>query len=236
MTALDRYINTPDPDASWKFLGTEKGSGYTTYLLDGEVGLVAQGARSIARIWQHHVLIVVPDNVTPGPAVLLIGRQQQRQPNQQGRRRGRHLARSVGAIAVELRQIPNQPLTFADHDGKPHSKTASSPSAWAQVVKTGDPTWHARFPMVRAAVRAMDATQAFLNSPQGPAGPRQVHRRGRLEARLDDVDDGGRRQARQRHRASIVIDVLNVSKFMRQHVRNYGFWARSLYDHHLKPP
>ncbi|HNN96658.1 MAG TPA: PhoPQ-activated protein PqaA family protein [Pseudomonadota bacterium] len=233
VTALDRYINTPDPDASWKLLGTEKGSGYTTYLLEMKSGSWRKSSEVDRTLWQHHVLIVVPDNVTPGPGVLLIsGGSNSGSPPSKAGGEVVTLARSVGAVAVELRQIPNQPLTFADHDGKPHSEDGIIAFGWAQVVKTGDPTWHARFPMVRAAVRAMDATQAFLNSPQGPGGAPDKFivaggsKRGWTTWMTAAVDK------RVSGIVPIVIDVLNVSKFMRQHVESYGFWARSLYDYH----
>ena len=32
------------------------------------------------------------------------------------------IAKGAGAIVVNLEQVPNQPLTFAGHDGKPHEE------------------------------------------------------------------------------------------------------------------
>lgn len=233
VTALDRYVSAPDPDASWKFLGTEKGSGYTTYLLDMKSGSWRGSSEVDRTLWQHHVLIVVPDNVTPGPAVLLIsGGSNSGSPPSKASGEVVTLAKGVGAITIELRQIPNQPLTFANHDGKAHSEDGIIAFGWAQVIKTGDPTWHARFAMVRAAVRAMDATQAFLKSPSGPGtAPEKFivaggSKRGWTTWMTAAVDK------RVSGIVPIVIDVLNVSKFMVQHVESYGFWARSLYDYH----
>lgn len=233
VTALDRFVQAADPAYSWQLLGTEKGSGYTTYLLDMKSGSWRKSSEVDRPLWQHHVLVVVPENVTPGPAVLLIsGGSNSGGPPTKASGEVVTLAKSVGAITVELRQIPNQPLTFAGHDGKAHSEDGIIAFGWAQVIKTGDPTWHARFAMVRAAVRAMDATQAFLKTPQGGGmAPDKfivagASKRGWTTWLTAAVDK------RVSAVLPIVIDVLNVNKFMVQHVETYGFWARSLYDYH----
>ena len=233
LTELDRFVQQADPAFSWKLLGTETGSGYTTYLLDMQSGSWRTGSEVDRTLWQHHVLVVKPDNVTPGPAILLIsGGSNGGSAPKKASDEVILLAKTLGAIAVELRQVPNQPLTFANHDGKAHSEDGIIAFGWAQVMKTGEATWHARFPMVRAAVRAMDATQAFLKSPQGGGTtPEQFvvaggSKRGWTTWMTAAVDK------RVRAIVPIVIDVLNVNQFMRQHIETYGFWARALSDYH----
>jgi hypothetical protein len=46
------------------------------------------------------------------------------------------IAKGAGAIVVNLEQVPNQPLTFAGHDGKPHEEDGIIAFSWAQVMKT----------------------------------------------------------------------------------------------------
>ena len=69
------------------------------------------------------------------------------------------LAKATNAVVVKLSQVPNQPLTFSNHDGKPHTEDGIVAFSWAQVMKTSDPTWNARFSMVKSSVLAMDTVQ-----------------------------------------------------------------------------
>src|SRR5207237_8100873 len=62
--------------------------------------------------------------------------------------------------------VPNQPLTFHG-DGKPRSEDDLIAYCQIKYLDTGDPTWLPRLPMVKSAVRAMDAVTEFLASEQG---------------------------------------------------------------------
>lgn len=233
LTELDRYIKTPDPAYSWKLVGSEKGSGYTAYFLEMKSGSWRSAAEVDRTLWQHFVTIVKPDDLGPGPAVLLIsGGSNGGMPPTKASSDLVNMAKVVNTIAVELKQVPNQPLTFANHDGKSHTEDGIVAFGWAQVMRSGDATWHARFPMVRAAVHAMDATQEFLKSAEG--GSLSVEKfvvagaskRGWTTWMTGAVDK------RVSAIVPIVIDVLNVEKFMVQHIESYGFWANSLYDYY----
>jgi PhoPQ-activated pathogenicity-related protein len=98
-------------------------------------------------------------------------------------------------------------------------------------MRTGDETWPLRFPMTKAAVRAMDVMTTFC------AG---------LETGKAVVDKfvliGGSKRGWAAWTTAAVdarviavvpasIDVLNVEKSLEHHFRSYGFWAPALKDY-----
>lgn len=232
LTDLDRYVKAKDPTYSWKLRMTVKGSGYTAYLIDMK-SLTWRTPQEVDRTqWQHDLTIIKPDNLSPGPAVLAISGGSNGTPPTKAPDDMVQIAKATNAVVVNLSQVPNEPLTFANHDGKSHTEDGIVAFSWAQVMKTSDPTWNARFPMVKSAVLAMDTTQEFLRSSEGGnlvvdkfivAG---ASKRGWTTWLTAAVD------SRVAAAIPIVIDVLNVDVFMRQHVETYGFWARALYDYH----
>jgi PhoPQ-activated pathogenicity-related protein len=233
LTDLDRYVRAKDPSYSYKLVKTVNDPQYTAYLIDMKSLTWRSPAEVDRPAWQHDLAIIKPKDISPGPAVLLIdgGSNSGKTPDAPPADMV-DFVKATGAIVVVLKQVPNQPLTFANHDGQPHVEDGIIAFSWAQVIKTGDPTWSARFPMVKSAVLAMDTAQEFLRSDAGGkvavdkfmvAG---ASKRGWTTWLTAAVDP------RVVAAVPIVIDVLNVDKFMRQHFETYGFWARSLYDYH----
>ena len=112
-------------------------------------------------------------------------------------------ARETGTVTAELRLVPNQPVIFKDDPARtPRSEDDFIAYTWNKFLRTGDEKWPARLPMTKSAVRAMDAVTAFTATAGGRRQARDAVRRlRRLEARLDDVDDGGDGSPRHRHRA-----------------------------------
>ena len=103
--------------------------------------------------------------------------------------------RDTGTMTAELRLVPNQPVVFKDDPTrKPRTEDDFIAYTWDKFLRTGDEKWPARLPMTKSAVRAMDAVTAFAASAEG--GGQKVARFvvvGRVEARLDDLDDRGGR-------------------------------------------
>jgi len=57
------------------------------------------------------------------------------------------------SVVAELKQVPNQPLVFMQ-DGKKRKEDDLIAYTWIKFMETSDPTWTARMPMVKSAVRA----------------------------------------------------------------------------------
>lgn len=232
-TELDDYIAKPDPSYAWQLVNTLPGKGYTTYVLR----LQSQTWRSEPEVnqplWWHWLTIVKPDEVKSNKALLFIGGGSNKNPDEiPSRAQTMFSAPAVAtkSIVCELSQTPNQPLIF-NNDGQRRSEDDLIAYTWDKVMTTGDATWSARMPMVKGAIKAMDATQEFLKSPEG----------GGLAIDQFVVAGGSKRGwttwlvgATDKRVAAIipfVIDVLNVGKSMKHHHAAYGFWAPAVGDY-----
>src|SRR5262245_5493278 len=222
---LDDYLARPDPAYGWKLVKTIPGDGVTSYVLD----LKSQTWRSTPEVdrpvWQHWLTITRPDQVTSATALLSIGG---------GRNGGKapaaapgdasDRARRSGTVVVTLGQVPNQPLVF-NKDGRQRVEDDLIAYCDIKFVETGDPTWVTRLPMVKSAVRAMDAATEFLASAEG----------GKVAIKAFVVAGGSKRgwttwltgavDPRVKAIIPVVIDVVNVRPSMMNHYAAYGFWA-----------
>ncbi len=238
-TALDRYVAAPDPAFAWKKVAEQRdeASGVTGYAID----LVSQNWLTPAEVdrteWRHWLLIVKPDDLAHSTAHLTIGgganTPAANTPAATPPRPSRFLidlAKATKSVAVELRMVPNQPLTFHG-DGKGRTEDDQIAYAWDKFLRTGEERWLSRLPMTKAAVRAMDAVTAFLASEEG----------GRATVDKFVVAGGSKRgwttwttAAVDRRVVAIsplVIDVLNVEASFRHHYRAYGFYAPAVGDY-----
>ncbi len=224
-TALDDYVNAPDASYTWKVVKSNKADGMQTVVID----MTSQTWRTPEEVdrpkWQHWITMAIPEKITSPTAFVMIG----------GGGNGGdppsgpdpmivQIAKTTGTVAIELKMIPNQPLIFHG-DGKPRKEDDLIGYTWDQFIKTGDPTWPARNPMVKSVVRAMDTVTAFMASDDG--GKRTVDKfvvaggskRGWTTWLTGAVDP------RVVGIVPIVIDVVNAEASMRHHFAAYGFWA-----------
>jgi PhoPQ-activated pathogenicity-related protein len=230
-TALDDYVNKRDASYSWKLVKTIKGDGYTAFVLDLK-SQTWRSAPSVDRaLWQHWLVIVKPDKVAHQTAFLRIG----------GGRNGSdapkaasaqavHLAKSTNSVVADLGMVPNQPLTF-NKDGKARVEDDLIAYCHAKFLDTGDTSWLPRLPMVKSAVRAMDAVTEFMASKDG----------GDVTVKKFVVSGGSKRgwttwltgavDPRVVAIVPIVIDVVNVKPSMMNHYGAYGFWAQAVGDY-----
>ena len=230
-TPLDDYIAKPDSTYRWELVRQERKKGYRTYLID----MTSQTWRSPQEVdrtqWQHWVSLVVPDEPCSDTALLLIsGGGNGGEPPKKIADEALAIAKATHCTVAEVKMIPNQRLTFHG-DGAGRSEDDLIGYTWDQYMETGDPTWLARFPMVKASVRAMDTVQSFLAQNARPS--QQVEhfvvagasKRGWTTWVTGAVDD------RVSAIAPVVIDVLNVNASMRHHYAAYGFWAPAVVDY-----
>ncbi len=147
--ALADYVRRADASFSWQKAEARKLDGFEAARLD----VVSQTWRD--NVWTHQVLVVRPREVrNPDIAFLFI--------TGDGKVEGQiglleTLAARAGAFAAVINRVPNQPL----YDGR--KEDALIAYTFDQYLQTGDATWPLLFPMVKSAVRAMDAVQAFAS-------------------------------------------------------------------------
>jgi PhoPQ-activated pathogenicity-related protein len=231
-TSLDRYVEKPDSTYAWKLINTVEGESADTYILE----LTSQTWRTTKDVdrpvWKHWMTIIKPKEVNSNKALLLIAGGSNNGDAPKGADPiTMTLARSTKSVVVGLGMIPNQPLTFVCDDNIPRKEDDLIAFTWDKYMKTGDDTWPARLPMVKSAVRAMDATQEFLSSEEG----------GKVKIDEFVVAGGSKRgwttwltgavDKRVTAIVPIVIDVLNVEASMKHHFAAYGFWAPAVGDY-----
>ncbi len=145
---LKSYVNTPDSSYSWKLKGSSlEANGTRIY----ELEMHSQTWQGI--LWTHRVLLFVPPHIAyPGDCSLYItggngGSQEMTIGNLLSNR-------TESAFAI-LFNIPNQPL----FDGR--SEDSLIAFTFEKYLDGGDASWPLLFPMVKSALRCMDALQAF---------------------------------------------------------------------------
>jgi PhoPQ-activated pathogenicity-related protein len=235
-TALDDYVAAPDPSYSYNLVRTITGSGYTGYILN----MISQTWRTSAEVdrpvWQHWLTIVKPNGMYFNKALLIIEGGSNGGSPPTSTNSLEIIAMWTGTVVAYLQMVPNQPLKFADEADPRYitggrSEDAMIAYTWDKFLRTGDPTWPARLPMTKAAVRAMDTVQSFCASPQG----------GGINIDQFAVLGGSKRgwttwttaavDSRVMAIIPVVIDVLNVERSMRHHYAAYGFWSSAVQDY-----
>jgi PhoPQ-activated pathogenicity-related protein len=228
-TALDRYVAAPDSSYRYSLSRTVSLPGLTAYQLD----MVSQTWLTAAEVdrpeWHHWVTIVKPDQVTTSTALLYIdGGSNQSSPGNPDPTM-LALAAQSGAVVVDLGQVPNEPLLFAD-ETQGLTEDALVAYTWAKFLNTGDERWPARLPMTKAAVRAMDTTTAFLANLPAPVAVKNFavaggSKRGWTTWTTAAVDP------RVIAIGPIVIDTLNVQDVFIHQWQCYGYWEEAAQDY-----
>ncbi len=181
-TALDAYVALDDGAFAFEKYDSDPGIGWTTDLLkltsqrwrgDDDVDCARRMQDSwldACDLWQHELILYVPDAIrlgsiggTDSTAILVIsGGSNRGELARSGSDYGGALAVLANAIIVELRQVPNQPYFFNAEPGRERSEDALLGYSIDRFFDSGDPSWPALAPMTKAAVKAMDAVQAFI--------------------------------------------------------------------------
>ena len=235
-TALDDYINKPDDSYKWEVVSETTTDGMKVVIVD----MTSQTWRTPDEVnrtaWQHWLRLAIPDEIRSDTGFLMIGGGSNRKDQEP---RGpddmvMQIAKNTGTVVAELGMVPNQPLIFHG-DGQERVEDDLIGYTWDQYIKSGDPTWAARNPMVKSAVRAMDTVTALMKSKTG--GERTVDK---------FVVAGGSKRGwttwltgldrRVVAIIPIVIDVVNAGPSMRHHFAAYGYWAPAVgnyVQHHI---
>lgn len=233
-TALDRYVQKPDPSYKFELVRTIPGEGYTAYVLDMTSQTWLTPELVDRTEWKHWLTIIAPAETRGTTGFLFItgGNNNSRAPEKVDPGLA-DTAVATASVVAELRMVPNQPVIFAD-DKRSRTEDSLIAYTWDKYLKTGDEKWPARLPMTKSAVRALDAITTFCASEA--AGKRKVEKfvvaggskRGWTTWTTAAVDK------RVVGIVPLVIDMLNVEPSFEHHYRAYGFYAPAVKDYQDK--
>lgn len=159
--ALQKYLAQPDSSYRWN-LRQRTRLGQSDCI---ELTLISQTWKEI--VWKHRLFLIIPDGVkgtTDGLLVIEGGRWRagDDKPIEDSKPAYPKQAILLAGLAQQLRipmvivlNVPQQPV----FNGK--TEDAIIAHTFDQFLKTGEKDWPLLLPMVKSAVRAMDAAQAF---------------------------------------------------------------------------
>ena len=187
------YVHRDDGAFAWQDTGrtisggSNATNGWTGFILNLTSQLWLTPADFVGpngHVWTHQLLVVVPDErplAFPDAAALWItgGGNGDGDPSagDEDVLVCASLATTVGVVCSVLYQIPQAPIIFAaDPLRAERSEDALVAFTWAQfMLKHNDtPEWISYFPMAKAGIKAMDATEAFVQQRLGLALRRWV--------------------------------------------------------------
>ena len=209
---VPRYVLEPDPAFAWTSIGRRTSTAGTVHVLK-LTSQVWQG-----HPWEHDLRVYKPEGLAPSGAMLLmlVGGSNRREIEPDDDAMGFELARLCGAPCALLRQVPNQPLFGG------MMEDALIAESFLRYLATGDDDWPLLFPMVKSALRAMDALQDWSDLSGGRSVGRFVlagaSKRGWTSWLTAAFD---RRVAAI---ASMVFDTLNIPA---QNARQVETWGRN---------
>ncbi len=213
--ALEDYVRHADPSFTWRQTA-EREVGQAK-----AVRLECNSQTWRGHLWNHELLVVRPEKVQhPDIALLFITGDGMVEDDFELLKT---LAVRAGAVAAVINRVPNQPL----YDGR--KEDALIAYTFDQYLQTGDKTWPLLFPMVKSAVRGMDAVQAVTRQDFGQKIGRFLvtgaSKRGWTTWLTGAVDP------RVKAIAPIVIDMLNMKVQARWTQEMYGRQSEQIKDY-----
>ncbi len=219
---LKDYVAREDDSFSYEIVSRDVEDGMTVLT----VRLTSQTWQGIP--WQHWLTIIRPEEIKHDDKGLLFisGGNIDSPPTQMSGAEGRALmmtAKATGTSAALLRQVPNQPL----FDGLREDALISL--SYERFLSGAGDDWPLLFPMVKSAVRALDAIQAITEAEFGRSVEQFLvtggSKRGWTTWLAAVVDE------RIERIAPIIIDMLNTREQMRHQLNTYGGYTESIGDY-----
>ena len=149
---LDRYVAADDGAYAWEEVSrSDLPGGAAAYRLR----LTSQQWRETT--WRHTLYVVAPERIETHPTLVLLVVAGD-SGGGDALLYGAAIAGGIGAPVAVLHDIPNQPLLGGLREDALIAET------FARYMETGDAGWPLLLPMVRSAVRAMDAVEEFVEA------------------------------------------------------------------------
>jgi PhoPQ-activated pathogenicity-related protein len=223
---LARYVAAPDASYAWHEVKSRRvGSARVSELI-----LTSQTWRGI--LWKHHLVLIRPPNMdrSSGQAFLFIHGGRWKPEYESGckgalPREATHfvkLAEMLRAPVAVLRHVPYQPIFDRRED-------ALIAYTFDRYLESGEPDWPLLLPMVKSAVRAMDAVQAFATErwkmPVASFTVAGASKRGWTSWLTAAVDP------RVAGVAPLVIDMLNVPAQIELQRATFGALSEQVQDY-----
>ncbi|QDT65253.1 PhoPQ-activated pathogenicity-related family protein [Calycomorphotria hydatis] len=147
---LQDYVNKPEDVFKWEMVEKSAGLLGTTW----QLSLDSQQWQG--HTWTHMLEVFESRGCTQRSKVLLlvVGGRTGKSPKYD-RSIGLALSLACNAPVAVVHQVPNQPLLGEWVEDDLIAET------WLKYLETGDQNWPLLFPMVKSAVKAMDAVQEF---------------------------------------------------------------------------
>ncbi|MEM7002957.1 MAG: PhoPQ-activated protein PqaA family protein [Pseudomonadota bacterium] len=227
-TAIDEYVQKPDSHYAWRIVTRSEQPTHTAIVaeLTSQQWLTAD---QVDRpVWKHWMTMIIPKQILSDVGLLWIGGGSNLDPAPDAA--PGHLlniAMATGTVVAELGMVPNQPLEFHG-DGNLRYEDDLIAYGWDRFLDGEDSVWLARNPMVKSAVKAMDAITEISADEAVEVNQFMVagaSKRGWTTWLTGAMDQ------RVVAIAPIVIDIANVSTSMLHHFEAYGFWAVAIGDY-----
>jgi len=222
--ALKSYIANGDATYSWVIKDSTKLGSSMAY----QLVLTSQKWHNIT--WRHQLTIIVPATIKYDGAMLFItgGSNKDEQPNWSTEDKMWPILAAIAsknkAIVALIKQVPNQPL----FDGKTEDELISF--TLHQFKQDKDYSWPLLFPMVKTAVRSMDAVQEFsskkLHHTINNFVVSGASKRGWTTWLSNAIDD-----KRVKAIGPMVIDMLNMPKTLSYQLETYGEYSIQIEDY-----
>ncbi|PIK49439.1 putative autocrine proliferation repressor protein A-like [Apostichopus japonicus] len=231
--AFDDYIARPDPTYTYRVLpeSTRVVPGeYTAFVLNMTSQTWLTPQESSQPVWWHYLIIMVPDVVLYSDTAFVYitggsNRIPSSPPDPLKDDEAILLSKAAlktGMVGAVLQQVPNQPIFFP---GDPRNKSRSEDDiiayTWRHFIEGGqnEPDWLLRFPMTKAAVRAMDTITEFANRDISKFFVAGASKRGWTTWTTAAMDK------RVIGIAPLVLDCLNFGENLHHMYRSLGGWT-----------
>ena len=232
---LSDFLARPEPDYQWKVL--KEGWFEDVHIIELELTSQrwheSEQAGANHKLWQHRLNLYLPKEYTLQPCLLMLNSgsrhdlSMETTPNSQVDCAA--LCRLTGAPVASLKDVPNQPIEFAD--GKPRSEDDLVAWSWKQYLQNPNTNrfYPLQWPMVKSVVKAMDAIGEYTRSHYNDTVEEFVlsgaSKRGWVSWLAASAD------FRVSAVIPIVIDVLNLEACIHHHHNVYNGWASAIKDY-----